>query len=93
MKDDIFWVRVYHEKDFEVLKKELQSLRHYNSWTDSHRDKKGNPISIIGYDYKPDSDWGKTKNSMGVWFANDELCKVGMELIEANAHEARPSVL
>lgn len=80
------WIRIRSEVDLTKLEKMLTPLL-YNSWTDAHRDKNGNPISLIGYDRKPDSDWGKIDNKLNAWFSNDALYERGVALIKKNAKD------
>lgn len=83
------WFRVHSEQGLEILRRKLRELYHYNCWTLDHRDKNGNPISLVGYDWKPDSDWGKVDAELNVWFESDALYEKGIEIIKAGEHEAK----
>ena len=83
------WFRVAKEADLDVLKRRLLGLYHYNTWSSQHRDKNGNRISMVGYDWKPDSDWGKVDPQLNVWFASDALADAGEALIEKHQHQGK----
>lgn len=83
-QSDMPWFRVHNEKGLSQLERKLKSAQ-YNTWSEDHRDKNRNPISILSWDRKPDSDWSRPDKVMGVWFINDELAKRGMAIVEANS--------
>jgi hypothetical protein len=70
------WFRVRDSAGLERIPAFIKSLGKYNVNTFSYprQDRKGDWILMLGWDDRPDSDWGRFKgNRAALWFASEEL--------------------
>lgn len=57
---------------------EWVKARHVNTYIGPKPDKNGHLIILLGWDDKPESDWGKFRgHSAAIWFAEPELARLG----------------
>lgn len=72
MAGQLDWLRIRNEGDLKRIPGWMKGRR-CNTYN-RKPDKNGNQIMLLGYDDRPDSDWGRFKgNSAAIWFASDAL--------------------
>lgn len=71
------WYRARKSSDLDGLTKWL-SNRRVNTFSGPYQDKRGVWIMLLGWDDRPDSDWGRFKgNSAAIEFGNEDLAMAG----------------
>ena len=67
------WFRVRDEAAFERLPAWIKR-QPVNTYSGLRQDKRGDWIFLLGYDRKPDSDWGRFEgHRAAIWFASEAL--------------------
>lgn len=75
------WLRVRDPSGLDRIAKFLKG-RGCNTFNGPKPDRKGDWIILIGYDARPDSDWGRFQgHSCAIWFASEELADRGEQCI------------
>lgn len=71
------WFRVRDEAGLEALPHWIKGRKpRVNTYRLPMPDRNGNPVLMLGYDRKPDSDWGKFEgHTAAIWFASEELAE------------------
>lgn len=73
-RPSIRWHRINREADLKGIAKFVRKGATVNTYNGPRTDKNGNPFFFLGYDRKPDSDWGRYEgHSAAVWCKTDEL--------------------
>ena len=71
------WFRVDRDAALPHLARWVKGQR-VNTYNGPRQDKKGDWIILLGWDDKPDSDWGKFRgNRAAAWFATEALANEG----------------
>lgn len=72
---------VASEKGIKALPWWLKKEK-YNSWTWGGTDKNGNPMITLYWDWKPDSDWGKSDFKGIIIITNRDFRERALEIVE-----------
>lgn len=78
------WFRVRDEAALDRIPGFIRGLGKYcvNTFGFPRQDKKGDWIILLGWDERPDSDWGRFKgNRAAIWFASEELARKAEPLV------------
>lgn len=74
----LIWLRIRSEADLQRITKNWVKAQCVNTYNGPRQDKKGDWIITLGYDDKPDSDWGRFKgNRAAIWFSSEVLADAG----------------
>lgn len=75
------WFRVRDARDIKQLARFVRK-RHVNTRSMPKADKRGNIVILLGWDSKPDSDWGRFQgSSAAVWFGDATLAEDGLRAV------------
>lgn len=78
------WLRVRDAAGLERIRGWLKSLKgEVNTYTGPKTDKRGDWIITLGWDRRPDSDWGRYDgHRAAIWFGSEDLAREGDRLLE-----------
>jgi hypothetical protein len=75
------WFRVRDEAALARIPAFVKS-QSVNTFSFPRQDRRGDWIMMLGWDDRPDSDWGRFKgNSAALWFASEELAMAAEPLV------------
>lgn len=76
------WLRV---RGSEALERVIHFVRgHHVNTYNAKPDRNGDWIILLGWDDRPDSDWGRFKgNSAAIWFSSQALAHEGERLVRS----------
>jgi hypothetical protein len=79
------WFRIRDERSFELLPKWIKK-QPVNTYSFPRQDRNGDWIILLGWDDRPDSDWGRFKgNRAAIWAGSDKAFALRVEVVVRDA--------